>query len=456
MSMVFQNFSSFPWLTVRENIEFGLNIKKIDIKKRNTIANNYLSTTGLKDYADFYPKNLSGGMKQRIALAMSLAGDPRLTLMDEPFGALDTQTRSLMQELLLNIWNKNKTTILFITHDIEEAIFLADRVYIMGARPGEIKEEIKINFDRPRNIELKLSEKFLDIKKRIHYIIRGESIKAAQFRFYSSNRKTIRIGLHTWAGVTPFYYAVDEGYFSDKGVGVELVSLEKESDRIKAFKNKEIDLLHLTVDSIHYLREQRKIDCGIAIPLDDSQGGDALIADKKIKTFTDLKGKKIGIEENLFSHFYLKYLLNKNNLKINDVKIVYLKGSDIGTNLLSKQIDAAILWEPWLSGVLRITNTKVLASTAKEKNKVISVLYARNDFIKNKAEEIKKIQDIWDEIVIKIDKNINSFSAKLAPYIGLSEEDFILQINKLKFINKNNRSNYNKIIEKLIKESKNL
>jgi len=97
MSMVFQNFSSFPWLTVRENIEFGLNIKKIDIKKRNTIANNYLSTTGLKDYADFYPKNLSGGMKQRIALAMSLAGDPRLTLMDEPFGALDTQTRSLMQ-----------------------------------------------------------------------------------------------------------------------------------------------------------------------------------------------------------------------------------------------------------------------------------------------------------------------------------------------------------------------
>ncbi len=454
LGMIFQNFSSFPWLTVKENIEFGLNINQIDSKKRDKIVNHYLITTGLKDYAHFYPKNLSGGMKQRVVLAMVLANNPQIVLMDEPFGSLDSQTKSLMQELLLNIWNKDQKTILFVTHDIEEAIFLADRIYVMGTKPGEIKEEIKVNIPRPRNAEIKLSNKFLDIKKRIHYIIRGESIKAAQFRFYTFNRKTIKIGLHTWAGITPFYYALDEGYFSKTGLNIELINLEKDDDRIRAFKNKEIDLLHLTVDAIYYLRNIKHINCNIAMLLDDSIGGDALIASNSINSIKQLRGKKIGVEKNLFSHFFLAYLLNKNKLNINDVKIVFLKSSDIGTYFLNNKIDAAILWEPWLSGVLRITKTKILASTAQERNKIISVLFARNDFINNHKKELHIIQDIWDKITINLERDLSSFTSKLAPYIGLSSDDFNLQINKLKFIHKNNRNKYNEIVKQLIKDSK--
>src|SRR3989344_547155 len=138
IGLVYQDYTLFPWQNVLQNVIFGIDDKKSD-KEKEQIAKKYLSLVGLSGFEKNYPYELSGGMKQRVAIARALANNPKILLMDEPFGALDTQTRALMQELLLNIWKKEKKTILFITHDIDEALFLSEKVYVMSTRPGRIK-----------------------------------------------------------------------------------------------------------------------------------------------------------------------------------------------------------------------------------------------------------------------------------------------------------------------------
>lgn len=176
--MVFQSYTLFPWLTVQGNIEFGLREKGMSAPERNLAARRYIDLVGLRGFENAFPKALSGGMKQRVAIARALANDPEVLLLDEPFGALDTQTRSLMQELLLEVWEQFHKTIVFVTHDVEEAIFMADRVVIMTARPGRVKETIEVDLPRPRDYRVKTEESFLNYKRRAVELIREESIKA--------------------------------------------------------------------------------------------------------------------------------------------------------------------------------------------------------------------------------------------------------------------------------------
>ena len=177
--MVFQAYTLFPWLTVEQNIAFGLQLKGMPKAQRKEIVGHYLQLIGLHGFGAMYPSNLSGGMKQRVAIARALANDPEVLLMDEPFGALDAQTRTVMQELLLNVWGKSQKTILFVTHDIDEAIFMGDRVYVMTARPGCLKAEISIPIPRPREFSVKTSPLFMRLKAEILELIREESWKAA-------------------------------------------------------------------------------------------------------------------------------------------------------------------------------------------------------------------------------------------------------------------------------------
>lgn len=172
--MVFQSYTLFPWLTVQGNVEFGLRLRGVGMEERRAIARRYIELVGLVGFENAYPKELSGGMMQRVAIARVLANDPEVLLMDEPFGALDAQTRALMQELLLQVWEKTHKTILFVTHDIDEAIFLGDRVYVMTARPGRIREEIPIPLPRPRTLEVTTAEPFMAIKRRVLSLIREE------------------------------------------------------------------------------------------------------------------------------------------------------------------------------------------------------------------------------------------------------------------------------------------
>ncbi|MCM2293172.1 ABC transporter ATP-binding protein [Allorhizobium sp. BGMRC 0089] len=165
--MVFQSYTLFHWLTVKENIMFGPKLKKLPKQNCEDIAKQLIRSVHLEGFEDAYPKQLSGGMRQRVALARALANDPRILLMDEPFGALDSQTRQHMQELLLDIWQERRKTVLFITHDIDEAILLGDEVHVMSARPGRIAKTIPIHLDRPRSIDLLTSADFMSYKREI-------------------------------------------------------------------------------------------------------------------------------------------------------------------------------------------------------------------------------------------------------------------------------------------------
>jgi len=171
--MVFQSYTLFPWLTIEQNILFGA-------RSTHAKAADLISRVGLKGFENHYPKMLSGGMQQRTALARALANDPKVLLLDEPFGALDHQTRALMQELLLGIWEADRKTVLFVTHDIDEAIFMANRVAVMSARPGRIKAIVPIDLQHPRHYTMKTSAEFSAYKARLTEEIRVEAMKAAQ------------------------------------------------------------------------------------------------------------------------------------------------------------------------------------------------------------------------------------------------------------------------------------
>ena len=174
--MVFQSYTLFPWLTVRDNVCFGLRERGLPRQQQLEIADAFLHKVGLRGFEGHYPKQLSGGMQQRTALARALANNPRMLLMDEPFGALDHQTRELMQELLLGIWEKEKKTVLFVTHDIDEAVFMGSRVMVMSARPGRIKLDRPVPIAHPRHYSVKTTPEFADLKAELTEQVRTEVI----------------------------------------------------------------------------------------------------------------------------------------------------------------------------------------------------------------------------------------------------------------------------------------
>ncbi|OLT46116.1 ABC transporter ATP-binding protein [Cellulosimicrobium sp. CUA-896] len=165
--VIFQQYALFPWLTVRKNIEFGLKVAGLGKAERRERAEHFIRLVGLEQFADALPKMLSGGMKQRCAIARAYAVDPSILLMDEPFGALDALTRVKLQEQLLETWSREKRTVMFITHDVDEAVFLANRVVVMAARPGRIYDVIDVDLPYPRTEEVRLSPEFAELRNRV-------------------------------------------------------------------------------------------------------------------------------------------------------------------------------------------------------------------------------------------------------------------------------------------------
>ncbi|ABE42998.1 MULTISPECIES: ABC transporter ATP-binding protein [unclassified Polaromonas] len=178
--MVFQSYTLFPWLTVAQNIRFGLRERGMSEADQKDRSAYFMAKVGLRGFENHFPKQLSGGMQQRTAIARALANDPKILLLDEPFGALDNQTRVLMQELLLGIWESARKTVLFVTHDIDEAIFMANRVAVFSARPGRIKSDIAVNLPHPRHYTIKTSPEFMELKARLTEEIRAESMASAE------------------------------------------------------------------------------------------------------------------------------------------------------------------------------------------------------------------------------------------------------------------------------------
>jgi len=178
--MVFQSYSLYPWLSVRRNIEFGLEVKRTPKPERIRQSSELIRLMKLDGFAEAYPKALSGGMKQRVAIARALANDPEVLLMDEPFGALDALTRQIMQEMLTDIWQRYRKTVLFVTHDIDEAIFLGDVIYIMTNRPGRIRTTLAVDLPRPRTFDMVGGPRFAELRSQVVGVIHEESMKAVE------------------------------------------------------------------------------------------------------------------------------------------------------------------------------------------------------------------------------------------------------------------------------------
>lgn len=178
--MIFQQYALFPWKTVRENVEFGLKMKRWSKKKRRERSARFIDIVGLNGFENNYPHHLSGGMKQRVSIARSLATNPKVMLLDEPFAALDAMTRQVLQEQLVRIYEKHKKTIVFITHSIDEALLLSSRIMVMTARPGRIAQEIINDLPHPRNADVQLSERYMELKRMIWDSVQSEVLKSME------------------------------------------------------------------------------------------------------------------------------------------------------------------------------------------------------------------------------------------------------------------------------------
>lgn len=177
--MVFQKYTLYPWMNVQQNVEFGLKLRGVPACERRQQASYYLDVVGLSKFAKALPKELSGGMQQRVAIARALASQPKILLMDEPFGALDHQTKEMLHQFLLDLWNRTGITVLMITHDVEEAVFLAQRIYVLTSRPGTVKTEVKTDLPTERNHYTKRNSTFQDTKETLQDLLREEGTKQA-------------------------------------------------------------------------------------------------------------------------------------------------------------------------------------------------------------------------------------------------------------------------------------
>lgn len=185
--MVFQAYTLFPWLTVRENVKFGPRMRHLPREDQERLASHFLNEVNLHGFHHHYPKQLSGGMRQRVAIARALANEPRILLLDEPFGALDAQTREVMQDLVLDIRAKQAMTGLFITHDIDEAVYLADRIFVMTAHPGKFKAEIAVPFGQKRGAQVRDSPEFFELRKEVSHLLHEEGRRVVEAELASGN-----------------------------------------------------------------------------------------------------------------------------------------------------------------------------------------------------------------------------------------------------------------------------
>lgn len=172
-AMVFQDDAVFPWYTVRDNVEYGLKIQKHPASVRKELVNHYLDLVGLRDAQNLFPRQLSGGMRKRVDVARAVATKPEVLLMDEPFAALDVLTKERLQEEFLNIWNDNRMTVVFVTHDLEEALYMSDRVVVMRSQPGRVQRVVSVPFSRPRDTDLKTTAKFQDMRRDLGHVLTG-------------------------------------------------------------------------------------------------------------------------------------------------------------------------------------------------------------------------------------------------------------------------------------------
>ncbi len=423
-----QKYANFQHLTVEQNIAVALQNSTQD---KNQKIDQILKSVGLDKHKKLYPGWLSGGMQQRLALARALAQDTDMIAFDESLNALDVETRHQMQELVLELWSEGKKTIVFVTHDIEEALFLSKRIVVMGTKPGIVREIVNVPFPYPRKSTLRFDEEFQKIRRALSYIIRSETIKSRLSEGEPSQSTSLKIGLYYWPGNSPFFYAQDKGLFDAYSLPVELISFSDNRQKIDYWKSGKIDILNVTVDTA--LRLMKEVpDTKIVAGLNISHGGDALISRENFESVKNIKGKRVALEKGEISEFFLRYVLLHNGLKLSDVVVKDMKGDEIGAALINGSVDAAVLWEPWLSKAMELSRAQVMA-TSKDYPVFADVLLAKKDFIEKHADEIQRLRNIWKEAVGAFANDAKDFIRTVAPIVGVSGRELGHQLEKIEF-----------------------
>lgn len=440
---VFQRTSCFPWLTVLENIEFSLSCGFWKLKDRSAVkekARAALKRVGLADYGQYYPDKISGGMQQRAALARSLVAGAPLVLMDEPFVGLDQQTKELMHMLILDLWEENKKTLVLITHDLEEALFIADRVYVLSARPAQVKSVVTVNLPRPRKPEIKFHPEFIRLEKYLSFLTEREVIKASQVRIADIDPRALKIGLLTWIGIAPFYVAKELGLFEKHNVDATFVLLEKSDDRTASLLSGEVDLIDSTLDRFLFDRSQSPA-LQIAALVNRSLGGDALLVRPEINDFADLRGKKIGVEKGWVNDFFLQYTLDAHGISLADVERVDVKESDAGALMLQNKVDGVVIWEPWLSNIRELSGGHILTST-REEPILIDVLVGFKETMHKRRDEIARFLTAIFEASTYIKTNFVHSAEIVSTYLGMSPDETEDQLKKVEFFTEKENHTY--------------
>ena len=433
---VFQRTSCFPWLNLLDNIKFSIKrgLWKVDEKKCDELAQNALKRVGLSDYGEYFPSAVSGGMQQRVALARAMVTGAPLVLMDEPFVGLDRQTKELMHLLVMDLWEEHKSTIVLITHDLDEAIFMADRVYVLSARPAEVKSVVEVNLPRPRRPEMKFRPEFIKLEKFLAFITEREVIKASQLRIADVTPRSLKIGIYTWIGIAQFYVAKEIGLFDKYKVDAAFVHLERTDDRTRALASGEVDLVALTLD--RFLLDRQKMPAlKVAVLLNRSAGGDALLVREEIKHFTDLRGKKIGVEKGWVNQFFLEYLLDKHNIPRDTVEQVDVNESDAGVFLLQQRIDGAVIWEPWLSRIKQLSPTHILASTSREPL-LVDALAGTEEILKKRGEDVRNLIHALFEARHYMREHPAHSADIVSAYLGISGAEVEEELKKIVFFDR--------------------
>jgi len=432
IALVPQKYSNFPWLTVYENIAIGFYGKNYSEAKIEGLVKKLLKRVGLYKFKDSYMNKLSGGMQQRVAIARAIAQETDVIAFDEPFGALDVQTRAQMQEFLSKLWEEEQKTMILVTHDIDEAIYLADRIIILGTNPGTIKEVVDVKIKRPRKPEIRFHEDFVKVKKYINYTIRSESIKASLEEGGSLYKDVIKLGLIIWSGNIPFYYAKDSEMYTDEQIEVEQISFDDNQKKIDYFIQGKLDIINVTLDKAIEL--QKKIpDLKILGILNQSVGGDALVAQKNITSVKGLRGKTVGLEKGSPGEFFLTYALHKEGMTYKDVKIRDMKCSEIGSSIISGNIDGGVLWEPWLDKVCKFSDINVLKTT-KDYAVLYDVLIIRKKIFDKKKDDFLKVIKIWKKAVSKLKSQKGEVISTTSSHTGIPERELLEFTKKVMFL----------------------
>lgn len=431
IALVSQQYSNFPWLNVFENIAIGFYGKNKTDNEVHTETNKLLKRVGLYKVKDYFPNKLSGGMQQRIAIARAIAQQTDLIAFDEPFGALDVQTRSQMQEFLARLWEEEQKTMILVTHDIDEAIYLADRIIVLGLNPGTVKEVVKVNIKRPRKSEIRFHDDFIKLKKFISYIIRSESIKASLEEGIVTDTDVFKMGLYIWSGNTLLYYAKDSGLFIDEALDVEQINFEDNKKKVELWEKEKLDAVNVTLDKAIELHSKIP-DLRIAKILNRSIGGDALVSQSNIKSVNELKGKIIGLEKGSVAEFFLSYILQKEKMTFKDVKIKDMQCSEIGAAIIAGNVDAGIIWEPWLEKALELSNINILKTT-KDYPVLYDVLIVKDKLLQQKTKEIDKIKKVWNQSVAIWKKQKKEVINVASSHIGIPERELTESLKKIEF-----------------------